>query len=90
MFVLFNQTSENMETLKIDNREFKGEFVPFYNNTGFNFRLESGEMLTGVFKQGYSGHKEFELPISFNFQKKFNENCKQLKQTGKRPKTLIS
>ena len=66
-----SKRKEIMETLKIDNREFKGEFVPFYNNTGFNFKLEGGEMLTGLFKQGYSGQKEFEMPISFNFQKKF-------------------
>lgn len=72
-----------MSTVKIDNREFKGEFVPFYNRTGFNFRLESGEMLTGYFKQGYSGQKEFEMPISFNFQKKFmrtvNNSNRQVK-----------
>lgn len=72
-----------METLKIDNREFKGEFEPFYNNTGFCFRLENGELLTGVFKQGYSGKTEFELPISFNFQKKFlrtvNNSNRQVK-----------
>ena len=61
---------KNLETLKIDNREFKGEFEPFYNNTGFNFRLENGDLLTGLFKQGYSGEIEFELPISFNFQNK--------------------
>lgn len=72
-----------MGTLKIDNREFKGEFVPFYNNTGFNFRLENGEILTGFFKQGYSGQTEFEMPISFNFQKKFmrtvNNSNRQIK-----------
>jgi hypothetical protein len=72
-----------METIKIDNQEFKGEFIPFYNNTGFNFRLENGEYLKGLFKQGYSGQKEIEIIVSFNFQKKFmrtvNNSNRQVK-----------
>ncbi len=60
-----------MTNLTIEGKEFKGEFIPFYNNCGFNFRLENGELLTGIFKQGYSGQKEFELPISFTSRKSF-------------------
>lgn len=75
-----------METIKIDNKEFKGEFVPFYNNTGFNFKLENGDFLTGMFKQGYSGQKEIELIVSFNFQKKFmrtvNNSNRQIKDSN--------
>jgi hypothetical protein len=72
-----------METIKIDNQEFKGEFIPFFNNTGFNFKLENGEYLTGLFKQGYTGQKEIEIIVSFNFQKKFlrtvNNSNRQVK-----------
>jgi hypothetical protein len=72
-----------METIKIDNQEFRGEFIPFYNNTGFNFKLENGEYLTGLFKQGYSGQNEIEIMVSFNFQKKFmrtvNNSNRQVK-----------
>ena len=75
-----------MTTLKIDNQEFKGEFIPFYNNTGFNFQLENGEFLTGLFKQGYSGQKEVEIIISFNIQKKFmrtvNNSNRQVKDSN--------
>lgn len=75
-----------MTTLKIDNQEFKGDFIPFYNNTGFNFKLENGEFLKGLFKQGYSGKKEIELPISFNFEKKFmrtvNNSNRQVKDAN--------
>ena len=72
-----------MTTLKIDGKEFKGEFIPFYNNTGYHFELENGQLLTALFKQGYSGKKEIELPVSFNFQKKFmrtvNNSNRQVK-----------
>jgi len=75
--------TKTMETIKIDNQEFIGEFIPFYNNTGFNFKLENGEYLTGLFKQGYTGQKEIEIKISFNFQKKFmrtvNNSNRQVK-----------
>ncbi len=74
-----------MEKIKIDNQEFKGEFIPFYNNTGFNFRLENGEYLKGLFKQGYSGQKEIEMPVSFSFQKKLvravNNSNRQVKDS---------
>ena len=75
-----------METIKIDGKEFKGEFIPFYNNTGFNFKLENGEYLTGLFKQGYTGQKEIEIIVSFNFQKKFmrtvNNSNRQVKDAN--------
>jgi hypothetical protein len=75
-----------MTTLKIDGQEFQGDFIPFYNNTGFNFKLANGEFLTGLFKQGYSGQKEIELRISFNFQKKFmrtvNNSGRQVKDAS--------
>jgi len=72
-----------METIQIDGVEFKGEFIPFDNNTGFNFKLEDGKYLTGFFKQGHSGKVEMEIIISFNFQKKFmrtlNNSNRQVK-----------
>lgn len=72
-----------MTTLEIDNKKFNGEFVPFYNNTGFNFKLENGEFLTGIFKQGYSGKREFEMPVSFdskrNFMRRVNNSNRQVK-----------
>ena len=72
-----------MTTIKIDHQEFRGEFIPFYNNTGFNFKLENGKFLSALFKQGYSGNKEIELPLSFNFQKKLmrtvNNSNRQVK-----------
>ena len=78
-----------METLKIDNKKFKGEFIPFYNNTGFNFKLENGELLTGVFKQGYSGQKEFEMPLSFNFQKKLMRTVNNSNRQVKDPNAYL-
>ena len=72
-----------MTNLKIDGKEIKGEFIPFYNNSGFHFQKEDGELLTGFFKQGYSGRKEIELPITFdsrkNFQRTVNNSSRQVK-----------
>ena len=72
-----------MTTLKLENQEFTGEFISFPNNTGYYFKLENGTFLKGLFKQGYTGQKEIELPITFNFQKKFmrtvNNSNRQVK-----------
>jgi hypothetical protein len=75
-----------MTTLKLENKEFIGEFIPFYNNCGYYFKLENGEFLSGLFKQGYTGKKEIELLVTFNFHKKFmytvNNSNRQVKDSN--------
>ena len=60
-----------MTTLKLENKEFTGTFIPFPNNCGYHFELENGKLLEGLFKQGYYGKKLFKLAITFNLKKQF-------------------
>jgi hypothetical protein len=77
------QNNKTMINLKIDNKEFKGEFIPFPNLCGFNFKLENGKLLEGVFIQGRSGVKEFEMPVNFDLNKNLaravNNSSRQVK-----------
>ncbi len=72
-----------MTTLKLENKEFTGTFIPFPNNCGYYFQLENGNLLEGLYKQGYYGKKLFLLPITFNYKKQFeytvNNSGRQVK-----------
>jgi hypothetical protein len=75
--------AKHMETIKIEGREIKGNFEEFPNKAGFYFRLESGELLTAKYKQGYQGKTVHELPVRFNSMKKlaayFPNSSRQVK-----------
>ena len=61
-----------METIKIEGREFFGMFNPIHGESGFNFVLDNGDYVKGI----YNGHQNEEilLAITFDSDKQFEKN----------------